>query len=134
MTNIVHQIDSREMRFVWRGVDAMGVQRSGTLIAPDTDAARALLKRDNLFVVAMVARGPAPRPQARAAEITRFTRQLASLLRAGLPLAPSLELLGQAPTPRQRGMSRIVGVLARDITSGLSFSAALARHPAQFNA
>ena len=31
-------------------------------------------------------------------------------------------------------MSRIVGALARDITSGLSFSAALARHPAQFNA
>ena len=53
------QIDSREMRFVWRGVDAAGAQRSGTLIAPDTDAARTILKRDNLFVVALVARGPA---------------------------------------------------------------------------
>lgn len=134
MNSRAPQIDSRETRFVWRGVDAAGAQRSGTLIAPDTDSARVILKRDNLFVVALVARGAAPRPQARAAEVTRFTRQLASLLRAGLPLAPSLELLGQAPTPRQRGMSRIVGALARDITSGLSFSAALARHPAQFNA
>jgi type IV pilus assembly protein PilC len=126
-------IGPRELRFVWRGVDATGAQRRGTLIAPDADAARILLKRDDLFLVALVVRGLAPRPHARAADVTRFTRQLASLLRAGLPLAPSLELLGQAPTSRQRGMSRIVGTLARDITGGLSFSAALARHPAQFN-
>ena len=123
-----------DVRFAWHGVDATGTQHSGTLIAPDTDAVRAVLKRDKLFVVEIKALGPAPRPKARAADVTRFTRQLASLLRAGLPLAPSLDLLAQAPAPRQRGMSRIVGALARDITGGLSFSAALARHPAQFNA
>jgi type IV pilus assembly protein PilC len=134
MTRHALQTDSCDLRFVWRGVDTDGTQRSGTLIAPDADVARILLKRDNLFVVELTARGPAPRPRARATDVTRFTRQLASLLRAGLPLAPSLELLGQAPTPRQRGMSRIVGALARDITCGLDFSAALARHPSQFNA
>jgi type IV pilus assembly protein PilC len=128
------ETEARDMRFAWRGVDAAGTQRSGIVIAADAAAVRIMLKRDNLFIVELTVRGPAPRPQARASEITRFTRQLASLLRAGLPLAPSLELLAQAPAPRQRGMSRIVGTLARDITSGLSFSAALARHPAQFNA
>jgi type IV pilus assembly protein PilC len=127
------EAEAREMRFAWRGVDAAGTQHSGTLIAADASAVRTLLKRDNLFIVELTPRGVAPRPQARASEVTRFTRQLASLLRAGLPLASSLELLAQAPAPRQRGMSRIVGALARDITSGLSFSAALARHPAQFN-
>ncbi|MGF6241416.1 type IV pilus assembly protein PilC [Paraburkholderia sp. GAS38] len=127
------EAEAREMRFAWRGVDAAGTQHSGTLIAADASAVRTLLKRDNLFIVELSPRGVAPRPQARASEVTRFTRQLASLLRAGLPLASSLELLAQAPAPRQRGMSRIVGALARDITSGLSFSAALARHPAQFN-
>ena len=127
------EAEAREMRFAWRGVDAAGTQHSGTLIAADASAVRTLLKRDNLFIVELTPRGVAPRPQARASEVTRFTRQLASLLRAGLPLASSLELLAQAPAPRQRSMSRIVGALARDITSGLSFSAALARHPAQFN-
>jgi len=127
------EAEAREMRFAWRGVDAAGTQHSGTLIAADASTVRTLLKRDNLFIVELSPRGVAPRPQARASEVTRFTRQLASLLRAGLPLASSLELLAQAPAPRQRGMSRIVGALARDITSGLSFSAALARHPAQFN-
>ena len=134
MTIRATETEAGDMRFAWRGVDAAGTQRSGTLIAADAAAVRTMLKRDNLFIIELTTRGPAPRPRARASEVTRFTRQLASLLRAGLPLAPSLELLAQAPAPRQRGMSRIVGALARDITSGLSFSAALARHPAQFNA
>ncbi|WP_341314235.1 type II secretion system F family protein [Paraburkholderia sp. IMGN_8] len=123
-----------DLRFRWRGVDADGVQKNGALIAANVSAARAMLKRDNLFIVELTARGPAPRPKTRAADVTIFTRQLASLLRAGLPLAPALDLLAQTQSSRQPGMPRIVGALARDITGGLRFSAALQRHPAQFNA
>ncbi|OLL29918.1 type II secretion system protein [Burkholderia sp. SRS-W-2-2016] len=127
-----------DLRFRWRGVNADGTRQRGTLIAPDASVARNMLKRDDLFIVDLSTQGPAPRPRARAADVTRFTRQLASLLRAGLPLAPALELLAQAPastssSSRRQGMPRIVGALARDITAGLRFSAALQRHPAQFN-
>jgi type IV pilus assembly protein PilC len=122
------------VRFKWRGVDGNGARKNGALIAPDAGSARAMLKRDNLFVVELTAQGPAPRAKARAADVTLFTRQLASLLRAGLPLAPALDLLAQAQTSRRQGMPRIIGALARDITGGLRFSAALQRHPAQFNA
>ncbi len=126
---------SPDLRFAWRAVDSSGVRRRGTLIAPDPALARARLKRDNLLVYELEARGQASRPKARAAEVTLFTRQLASLLRAGLPLAPALDLLAQSPARRGReGMPRIVGALARDITAGLRFSAALERHPAQFGA
>ncbi|MFM0060265.1 type II secretion system F family protein [Paraburkholderia phytofirmans] len=123
-----------DMRFKWRGVDTDGVRKNGALIAPDAAIARSVLKRDNLFILELTAHGPAPRPTTRAADITLFTRQLASLLRAGLPLAPALDLLAQAQSSRRQGMPRIVGALARDITGGLRFSAALQRHPAQFNA
>ncbi|AXE93624.1 type II secretion system F family protein [Paraburkholderia sp. DD10] len=123
-----------DVRFKWRGVDGNGARKNGALIAPDAGSARAMLKRDNLFVVELTAQGPAPRAKARAADVTLFTRQLASLLRAGLPLASALELLAQAQTSRRQGMPRIIGALARDITGGLRFSAALQRHPAQFNA
>ncbi len=129
-----HPPPAPEMRFRWRGVDADGVQKTGALIAPDVSTARAILKREKLFIVELAARGHAPRPQTRTTDVTVFTRQLASLLRAGLPLAPSLELLAQADGSRGQGMQRIVGALARDITGGLRFSAALQRHPAQFNA
>ncbi|MFL9964544.1 type II secretion system F family protein [Paraburkholderia sediminicola] len=133
-TGTTHPLIGGDTRFAWRGVDADGIHKNGTLIAPDASAARTMLKRDSLFIVELTARGPAPRPTARAAEVTLFTRQLASLLRAGLPLAPALDLLAQAQASSRQGMPRIVGALARDITAGLRFSAALQRHPAQFNA
>lgn len=126
----------QEQRFVWRAFDAHGTRRQGMVIAPDLATARAILKQDALYAVEWSPRGTAPKPRARAADVTLFTRQLSSLLRAGLPLASSLELLAQASkeSERVRGMPRIVNALARDITAGLGFPAALARHPAQFGA
>ncbi|SEJ70862.1 type II secretion system F family protein [Paraburkholderia diazotrophica] len=126
----------QEQRFAWRALDAQGVRRRGTVIAPDLATARSMLKQDALYGVEWNVRGAAPQPNARAADVTLFTRQLSSLLRAGLPLASSLELLANASkdSERAKGMPRIVNVLARDITAGLGFSAALARHPVQFGA
>jgi type IV pilus assembly protein PilC len=129
-----HPHPAADTRFRWRGVTAAGRHKNGTLIAPDAGTARAMLKREDLFIVELAAHGVAPRPKARAADVTLFTRQLASLLRAGLPLAPALDLLAQAQSSNRQGMPRIVGALARDITAGLRFSAALQRHPVQFNA
>jgi type IV pilus assembly protein PilC len=124
----------QELRFRWRGIEADGTHRSGSVIAPDLAAARAKVRRDGLFIVELAAQGPAPRALARPADVTRFTRQLASLLRAGLPLAPSLELLADAPASSgtAHGMSRIVGALARDIVAGVSFSQALRSRADQF--
>jgi len=117
---------SQDLRFRWRGIDADGTLRSGSVIAPNFAVARAKIRRDGLFIIELAARGPAPRPHASAAEVTRFTRQLASLVRAGLPLAQALELLAQAPaSKRGDDMARIVGALARDITAGARFSQTL---------
>ncbi|MFC0400455.1 type II secretion system F family protein [Paraburkholderia rhizosphaerae] len=134
MRNDVLESLSEELRFRWRGVEADGTHRSGHVIATDVAAARAKLRRDGLFIVELTALGPAPRAHASPADITRFTRQLASLLRAGLPLAPSLELLANAPasTKKSVGMSRIVGALARNIVTGSSFSQALRSRSDQF--
>ncbi len=122
---------SFDTRFGWRGVDANGAAKRGKTIATDSTAARAALKRDGVTVLELAALGSAPPPKARAADVTLFTRQLAGLLRAGLPLAQSLELI--ARTPSRGGLPRIVGSVARDITQGIAFSEALARHPACFN-
>ncbi len=125
-------IASTDTRYRWRGVDSNGAQKRGRSIAADTRSARSALKREGITVLELTALGHAPPPKVRAADITLYTRQLAGLLRAGLPLAPSLDLIAQ--TPSRGGLPRIVGSLARDITQGISFSEALARHPSCFNA
>ncbi|WP_028228660.1 type II secretion system F family protein [Paraburkholderia ferrariae] len=119
-----------EWRYAWRGIDASGGPCRGMLIAADMAAARRALKRERITVTALEQRRAAPVPRASHADVTRFTRQLSSLQRAGLPLAPSLELLAQSPGPG--GMPRIAAALARDLTAGLRFSDSLARHPARF--
>lgn len=119
-----------DTRFEWRGVDANGAPKRGRTIAADPAAARAALKRNGWTVLELTALGNAPPPKATNADITLFTRQLAGLLRAGLPLAPALELIAQ--TPVRGDVPRIVRHVARDITQGVPFSNALARHPASF--
>lgn len=127
-----HVPPTSDWRFAWRGLDAAGTVRSGTLIAFDAAAARGVLRRERITATTLERRGPAPQPRASQADITRFTRQLASLLRAGLPLASTLELLAQAPGPR--GLPRIAAALAREITAGMRFSDSLAQHPSRFGA
>ncbi|PCE29409.1 type II secretion system F family protein [Burkholderia ubonensis] len=124
------QTPPRETRFAWRGRRPDGAPRRGTVVAFDPAGARATLARAGIVVLSLDPRGAARPPTARAREVTRFTRQLASLLQAGLPLAPALEMLARTRGPD--GMPRVAAGLAREIVGGRRFAAALGRYPSQF--
>lgn len=64
-------------------------------------------------------------------ELISFSRQLATLLEAGISILPALESVRQQAS--SRGFKRILGELINDLGSGLSFSEALNKHPAVFN-
>lgn len=66
-----------------------------------------------------------------AKELAIFTRQLGTLLRAGMPLLRGLEVL--ARQDKNREMRRIVESLAEDIRSGGKLSDAMGRHPKVFD-
>lgn len=121
-----------ERRFAWQGIELDGRRRRGMIVAVNATAARAELRRRHLVVLALVERGHAARPSASRRQVTDFTRQLASLLKAGVPLAQALELIGHSSATR--GMSRIADALARSIMEGTRFAAALASFPVQFDA
>ncbi len=120
-----------ELRFHWRGVTRNGASRRGTLIALSPAAARIMLKHAGITPLSLEAGNHAPPPSATAREVVIFTRQLAGLLKAGLPLAPSLEILAQ--TPGRSGIPRIATGLAHEIIAGRHFSTALRRYPQQFS-
>jgi general secretion pathway protein F len=61
-----------------------------------------------------------------------WTRQLAGLVGAGLPLERALSTLAQeAETPRQRDL---VSTLREEVNAGATFAKALAQHPREFSA
>lgn len=63
-------------------------------------------------------------------ELVTFTRQLATMIQAGLSLTQSLKILGDQAKP---DFAEIIKQLLADIESGMSLGDALARHPKVFN-
>lgn len=139
--------------FTYTAIDGRGQVKSGSLEAADTRQVVVLLRDQGLYptaVAAAVAAGsptasvgwpaapsstglrmrfPFVRPVA-TKEIAAFTRQLATLLRAGLPLVRGLAVL--ARQERNRAFCRIIESVAEAIKSGATLSEALGRHPQVF--
>ncbi|PIY78943.1 MAG: pilus assembly protein PilC [Candidatus Pacebacteria bacterium CG_4_10_14_0_8_um_filter_43_12] len=63
-------------------------------------------------------------------DIVNFTRQLSTMISAGLPLANSLSILVQQSKAE---MSRLVAQILQDIEGGLTFTKALEKHPDVFS-
>ncbi|UAW64307.1 type II secretion system F family protein [Mycoavidus sp. HKI] len=125
----VHQV--QEFRFSWRGINATGGTKNGVLIATGIGAARAVLKQQRITAFKIINQGPAKPAVLRAADITTFSRQLAGLLHAGLPLVAALDVMVSSNT--RPTLVRVIHALARAIAQGQHFSAALAHYP-QFGA
>ena len=122
----------REYKFAWQGVSAQGVNQHGVVIANDTLGVQRILRARKIVALKIVARGHARAPHLRSRDVTQFSRQLGSLLQAGLPLLPALELIAQSHA--QASVKRVVAALARAIARGARFSAALLLYPHSFDA
>ncbi len=71
------------------------------------------------------------KPRAKKGEVVIFTRQLATMLGAGIPLLECLEVLSeQAETPNFR---KCITMITEDIRTGADLSSALSKHPKVFN-
>jgi len=120
----------REFKFAWHGVAANGKLQRGTVVAQNLAAAQRTLRDSNIVALRIEPRGRAPQPRLSAPQVTQFSRQLAGLLHAGLPLLQALELIAGSHT--QAAVKRLVGTIAADIARGIRFSAALSRYPKSF--
>jgi general secretion pathway protein F len=127
--------------FRYEAVDAGGVTRKGVVNADSPRSARADLRSQGLTPLsvdaiaaqldasgAATSRGFGERLST--VELALFTRQLASLLEAGLPLEQAFTaLLEQAERPYVRDL---VASIRSEVMGGVSFSDALSRHPRDF--
>lgn len=127
--------------FRYEAVDPGGITRKGVLNADSPRAARADLRLQGLTplnveaIAAQVDASGAARSRGLGERLTQvelalFTRQLASLLDAGLPLEQALTaLLEQAERPYLRDL---IASIRSEVMGGSSFSSALGRHPRDF--
>ncbi|MFC5549288.1 type II secretion system inner membrane protein GspF [Massilia aerilata] len=127
--------------FRYEAVDTGGVTRKGVLNADSPRAARADLRLQGLTPLAVeaiaaqvddsgTARARGFGERLSQVELALFTRQLASLLEAGLPLEQAFTaLLEQAERAYMRDL---IASIRSEVMGGASFSSALSRHPRDF--
>ena len=126
--------------YTYQAIDAQGITQQGVLDADSERAVRSQLRARQLAPLSVLP----VNAQAHSRDIvlwqrrvlgsttlTLWTRQLAGLVDAGLPLERALTALAdEAPTPRQQAL---VASLRAEVNAGASFAQALAEHPAEFS-
>jgi len=140
--------------FAYSAVDAQGKTHQGTIEANTPDEAAAAIKKKgqfptNISETAAAAGGGGKSAgkgfsfkfslggggggtgKVPAKVLTVFTRQLSTLISAGLPLLRSLRTLGKQE--KNPNLKKIMLSLAESVEGGTTFSEALAQHPKAFN-
>lgn len=130
-------------RFEYVAKSTSGAQRNSFLYAESATAAADILHRDGLVVLSIreakgVAREASQAPAKRmfagrvpAGAVALFTKQLTSMLHAGLPLTRALYSLARDEANATLGT--VVVQVATDIESGETLSSAMSRHPGVFS-
>ncbi|MGH8433937.1 MAG: type II secretion system F family protein [Pseudomonas sp.] len=118
--------------FAFEAVDQRGSRREGVLDAASRRAAAAALESGGLFVLDVTAADAEPRSDARAGgrrAVLEFTRALAALLSAGMPLARALSAARLAVPVR---MGPAIDLIRREVERGNALATALTAHPQLF--
>jgi type IV pilus assembly protein PilC len=122
---------STPVLFLWEGKDRQGRLLRGEVHAHGIASVSAALRRQGIQTI-RVRKKPRTRPHAlRAKDITLFTRQLATMLRAGIPLLQAFDIVARSQA--KPAMAQLVRQLRSDVASGSSLQQALARHPQHFD-
>ncbi len=120
-----------EFVFEWEGRDRQGRIMRGEARAAGENQVQAALRRQGLSQVRIrkrrVGRGPRIRPK----DIALFTRQMATMMKAGVPLLQSFDIVGRGnPNPN---LARLLNDVRMDVETGTSLSAAFRKFPAYFS-
>jgi len=120
--------------FLWEGTDRKGNKIKGKSMASDEAAVRADLRRQG--VVPNRIRKQSPGLFKGTAKITPgdiaiFSRQLATMLAAGIPLVQAFEIVGAGH--ENAAMQKLIMAIKADVEGGSALAEALAKHPIYFD-
>lgn len=121
--------------FTWQGLDRQGRAANGEVHGPSQAVVKAQLRKQGI-VPKSVKRKPKPlfggrKKAIKPADIAIFTRQLATMMKAGVPLVQGFEIVAEGL--ENPSMRDLVTEVKNDVASGTSFAAAIGKHPKYFD-
>lgn len=123
--------------FKWEGKTLKGQIKKGEYEGADQAAVRVYLRQQNVIPTKIVSKGKEIKfslpfgHKVNQRSIAIFTRQLATMIDAGLPLVQSLEILSSQQ--EHKLFKNIIREIREDVEGGSTFAGALKKHPATFD-
>ena len=121
--------------FVWSGTDRNGRKSKGQVLATSAAIARAQLRKQGVAAKSVKKKSKPlltfGAKKIKAADIAIFTRQLATMMKAGVPLVQAFDIVADG-TDHEK-MRELIVTLRTDVFSGTGLAGALQKHPAHFD-
>jgi type IV pilus assembly protein PilC len=122
----------KEFVFEWEGKDKNGKLVRGEMRAGGEAMVSASLRRQGILVQKVRKRRTSGGSSIKQRDIAIFTRQLATMMRAGVPLLQSFDIVARGSTnPR---VTKLLTDIRSDVETGTSLAAAFRKHPLHFDA
>jgi type IV pilus assembly protein PilC len=123
---------TREVPFLWEGTDKTGKKVKGQMLAPGEAFVRQSLRRQGINAQKVTKQGLFARShKITDKDIALFTRQLATMLKAGVPLLQAFDI--SARSHSNPSLQRLLGDIKSDVETGTSMNAAFRKHPQYFD-
>lgn len=122
----------KSVMYVWEGLNRNGVKIRGETQAVNPNWLRAELRRKGINP-GRIYRKPSPlfKTAIKPRDIAHFARQLTTMIRSGVPMVQSLEMISNSG--ENVAMRDLIRKLMGDIEAGASLGHALSRHPRYFD-
>ena len=124
---------AKQYPFNWVAKDVRGTQVKGKSMAANEAAVRASLRRQGLVPTSIRKQSQlfASQKKITTEDIAIFSRQLATMMAAGIPLVQAFDIVGAGH--ENPSMQKLIMAIKQDIEGGATLAEALAKHPMQFD-
>ncbi|HEY8359136.1 MAG TPA: type II secretion system F family protein [Ramlibacter sp.] len=117
--------------FEWEGRDRNGKQVRGETRAAGENQVMASLRRQGVNPTKIKKRRMRSGAKIRPKDIAIFTRQLATMMKAGVPLLQAFDIVGRGNA--NASVTKLLNDIRTDVETGTSLSAAFRKYPLYFN-
>ena len=120
-----------EFVFEWEGRDRNGKQVRGETRAAGENQVQAALRRQGVTPTKVRKRKMRSGQKIKAKDISIFTRQLATMMKAGVPLLQAFDIVGRGNA--NASVAKLLNEIRTDVETGTSLSAAFRKYPLYFD-
>ena len=121
----------KEFVFEWEGKDRGGKQVRGEIRASGENQVKSSLRRQGVLPVKIRKRKMRSGKSIKPKDIAIFTRQLATMMKAGVPLLQAFDIVGRGNA--NPSVAKLLNEVRTDVETGTSLSAAFRKFPLYFD-